>query len=79
MRKTQVTQQRRQALVWEHPCAARREELGEYFAVDIGGTNYRVIYVKLSPDKGKVVSAQLDAEPLWLTRLPRTRKCQPTG
>ncbi|KAK9835056.1 hypothetical protein WJX81_007542 [Elliptochloris bilobata] len=30
------------------------EELGEYFAVDIGGTNYRVIYVKLSPDKGTV-------------------------
>lgn len=37
-----------------------REELGEYFAVDIGGTNYRVIYVKLSPDKGKVVSTRPD-------------------
>ena len=59
---------------------ARREELGEYFAVDIGGTNYRMIYVKLSPDKGKVVSAQLDdANPLWLTCQFRTRECQPIG
>ena len=37
------------------PCFLCREELGEYFAVDIGGTNYRVIYVKLSPEKSKVV------------------------
>ena len=53
-----ITQQRRHG--FDSVSRARREELGEYFAVDIGGTNYRVIYVKLSPDKGKVVSARPD-------------------
>ena len=53
-----VTQQRRH---WFNSVLRTcREELGEYFAVDIGGTNYRVIYVKLSPDKGKVVSMRPD-------------------
>lgn len=32
-----------------------RAETGEFYAVDIGGTNFRVIYVKLSDAKGQVV------------------------
>ncbi len=35
-----------------------RDEVGEYFALDIGGTNFRVIHVTLSMDKGEVVSHQ---------------------
>jgi hexokinase len=34
-----------------------RHETGEIFAVDIGGTNFRVIYVKLSDEKGLVVGS----------------------
>ena len=36
--------------------ASCREETGDFFAVDIGGTNYRVILVSLSEKKGEVVS-----------------------
>lgn len=36
--------------------ACCREETGDFFAVDIGGTNYRVILVSLSETKGEVVS-----------------------
>lgn len=36
--------------------ASCREETGDFFAVDIGGTNYRVILVSLSDKKGEVVS-----------------------
>ena len=35
-----------------------RDEVGEYYALDIGGTNFRVIHATLSKDKGKVVSHQ---------------------
>ena len=35
-----------------------RDEVGEYYALDIGGTNFRVIHVTLSKDKGEVVSHQ---------------------
>ena len=46
-----------QRLCLKYAAVACRDEEGEYFAVDIGGTNYRVIYVKLSDKKSEVVSA----------------------
>ncbi len=36
--------------------ALYREETGDFFAVDIGGTNFRVILVSLSEKRGEVVS-----------------------
>ena len=36
---------------------ARRYEQGEYYALDIGGTNFRCLYVKLSEQRGVVVSS----------------------
>ena len=57
-------------------------EEGEYFAVDIGGTNYRVIYVQLSQRKGEVVHAHcspavsppppscMPGRPLWHAAAP---------
>lgn len=38
------------------PC---RDEVGEYYAIDIGGTNFRSIHATLSDKKGKVVSCSL--------------------
>lgn len=32
-----------------------RDEAGEYYAIDIGGTNFRSIHVRLSGNKGEVV------------------------
>lgn len=32
-----------------------RDEVGEYYAIDIGGTNFRSIHVTLSGNKGEVV------------------------
>jgi hexokinase len=37
-----------------------REESGGCYALDIGGTNFRVAYYQLSDKHGKVVSAPLD-------------------
>ena len=34
-----------------------RDEVGEYYAIDIGGTNFRSIHVTLSGNKGEVVRA----------------------
>ena len=48
--------------------ACGRDEEGEYFAVDIGGTNYRVIYVQLSSRKGEVVRTTPHQRPLLLSR-----------
>ncbi|CAK0735824.1 hypothetical protein CVIRNUC_000645 [Coccomyxa viridis] len=36
------------------------DEVGEYFALDIGGTNFRVIHVTLSMDKGEVVHVEME-------------------
>ena len=33
-----------------------RDEIGEYYAIDIGGTNFRSIHATLSDKKGEVVS-----------------------
>lgn len=33
-----------------------REEQGDYYALDLGGTNLRVLYVKLGAQKGSTVS-----------------------
>ncbi len=52
------------------------DEEGEYFAVDIGGTNYRVIYVKLSERKSEVVSAARTHHRI-LGRTPLTLLCEP--
>ena len=38
------------------PC---RDEVGEYYAIDIGGTNFRSIHATLSDKKGEVVSCFL--------------------
>ena len=34
-----------------------RHEHGEYFSLDLGGSNLRVMFVKLSREHGQVVSA----------------------
>ena len=39
-------------------CACCSDERGDYFAVDLGGTNLRVLYAKLSEKKGEVVRAR---------------------
>lgn len=36
-----------------------RDETGDFFAIDIGGTNMRMVYVELSDDRGAVVGPQL--------------------
>lgn len=48
------------------PC---RHETGEFFALDLGGTNFRVLYVKLSDDHGGVVSHP------WLPQRTAWRAC----
>jgi hexokinase len=34
-----------------------REETGACYAIDIGGTNFRVVYYKLSEKRGVIVSS----------------------
>ena len=56
-----------------------RDEVGEYFAIDIGGTNFRSIHVTLSGNKGEVVRVhsadaylpyvlQLFLHTIWMSR-----------
>jgi hexokinase len=40
-----------------------REESGSCYALDIGGTNFRVVYYKLSDKHGVVVSARAAQAP----------------
>ena len=37
----------------------RRDEIGEYYAIDIGGTNFRSIHATLSDKKGELVSCAI--------------------
>lgn len=47
-------------------------EQGEYFAIDIGGTNYRVTYARLSPETGKLDALEMrdSSIPDWAYTAP---------
>ena len=45
-------------------CVVGRHEQGEYFSLDLGGSNLRVMFVKLSREHGQVVS------PMAILRTP---------
>lgn len=41
-----------------------RNETGEFFALDLGGTNFRTLYIQLTDDHGGVVSSLFCPSPL---------------
>ena len=50
----------------------KSHEQGEYFAIDIGGTNYRVTYARLSPETGKLSALEMrdSSIPDWAYTAP---------
>lgn len=38
------------------PMPMRRDERGRFLALDLGGTNFRCVYIKLGHGKGQIVS-----------------------
>ena len=59
------------ALHWMVCICLRRDEIGEFYAIDIGGTNFRSIHATLSDKKGELVScANLPA-----SHLPCALRC----
>ena len=46
-----------------------RHETGDFYALDLGGTNFRTLYVKLSDNHGEVVSCPIPVHALMLLSL----------
>lgn len=46
------------------PLSFRSHETGHYFAIDIGGTNFRVVYVDLAPTHGGVARLEMRDAPI---------------
>lgn len=53
----------------------KSHEQGEYFAIDIGGTNYRVTYARLSAETGKLAALEMrdSSIPDWAYTAPAPR------